>query len=396
MKIGVNASFVRKPDAGMGRVSANFLQKLAEIQNSKFKIQNSGVEFFLYLEEDIDLELPEKFHKRIFLPPYKRDDLIRKIWWEKYLLPKKAKKDGCDVFFSLYQCPTILRNIPHIMLVHDAIWRIFPDYLNNSRKKTYAKKTEKAIQQANKIMTISESSKKDIKKFFQVKDEDVIINPIDCDPGFKKNLTQKELNKTLKKFGLIEEEYIFYVGGFDVRKNVDGLIKAYAILWQKYSEKIDIPDLVIAGGFNPDLIPLVTDLPEEIRKAVKNFGVPQEKFKTPGFVEQNDLPALYRGAKAFCFPSLYEGFGLPVLEAFNSGCSVVVSDNSSLGEIANRKNAFIFKNGNDEDLAEKIYSCLRKEKKRKEKISQAVKTAKQYSWGKFADKFIESLRNVKK
>ncbi|MDZ7612148.1 MAG: glycosyltransferase family 1 protein [Candidatus Moranbacteria bacterium] len=411
MKIGINASFVRKPDAGMGRVSANFLQKLAEtrvkspslkrgkqklkVESSNFQFPNKEVEFFVYLEEDIDWDLPENFHKRVFQPPYHRDDLIRKIWWEKFLLPKKVKKDGCDVFLSLYQCPTVFKGVPHIMLVHDAIWKIFPNYINNSRKRLYYKKVEKAIGKADKVMTISESSKKDIQKFFGRKEKDIIVNPIDCDPVFKKSLDQETKEKVLNGFELESGGYIFYVGGFDTRKNVEGLLRAYGMLWRKYSGKMKIPKLAIAGKFNPGLVPLITDLPGEIEQVCQEFSAPKENFIQLGFVEQADLPTLYQEAKAFCFPSLYEGFGLPVLEAFNSGCPAVVSENSSLGEIANRQNAFIFENGSDEDLAEKLYECLKKDKKRKEKTEKARKDAEKYSWEGFVENSLKELTSVK-
>jgi len=131
MKIGINASFLRKPDTGIGQVTRGFVDKLTENHSDEN-------EYFLYLEKDIELKLPKNFHKCVFLPAWKRDDLIRKIWWEKFLLPRRAKRDKCDVFLSLYQCPTFLpKNIRHKMLVHDLIPKIFPEYLNNWRKYFY-------------------------------------------------------------------------------------------------------------------------------------------------------------------------------------------------------------------------------------------------------------------
>jgi hypothetical protein len=79
------------------------------------------------------------------LTTYKRDDLLRKILWEKIALPQEAIKDKCDVFFSLYQSTSIISGIPHLMLVHDAVWKVFPQYLNNLRKKIYNFLVEKAI-----------------------------------------------------------------------------------------------------------------------------------------------------------------------------------------------------------------------------------------------------------
>ena len=389
MKIGINASFLRKPDSGIGQVTTNFLKSLIKKSDPKD-------DFYIYLEEDVDLKIPSNFHKRVIKTFYKRDDLIRKICWEKFLLPVKAKSDKCEVFLSLYQSSTVLKKIPHIMLVHDAIVKIFPWYIGNLRKKIYYKKVDKGIKLASKIMTISKHSKTDILRLYKRKKDKVIVNYIDCDPLFKKKTSQKTIDKVLEKFVLKKNEYIFYVGGFDMRKNMSGLIRGYGILWSRYKNKKDCPDLAIAGKFNPQLVPLVTDLESEIDNVCSVYGVPQRKFKLLGFVEQKDLPALFRAARMFCFPSLYEGFGLPVLEAFNSECPVVVSGNSSLKEIANNKNAFIFDLESDKKLAEKMEECLQDEKKAKQKKQQAKKDAEKFDWDKFTIKTLKELKETKR
>ncbi len=389
MKIGINGSFARKGDVGMGQVTINFLKTLGKIADPKD-------DFFVYLEEDIELGLPKNFHKKIIKPFYRRDDLIRKIYWEKFLLPMEVRRDGCEVFFSLYQSPTIFKKIPHLMLVHDAIVKIFPWYINNFRKKAYYKKVDKGIESADKIMTVSEHSKIDIVRLYGKNKNEVQANYIDCDLIFKKKNDVKEVQKVLKKFKLESSKYIFYVGGFDMRKNVNGLIQSYGILWRKYKDKKQCPDLVLAGKLNPQLAPLVTDVEAEVTEVCYKFGIPKSKVKLLGFVEQADLPAIYRGAKMFCYPSLYEGFGLPVLEAFNCGCSVVSSFNSSLKELVSEKNAFIFDLESNQSLTEKMLECLTDEKARKRKIEQALEDAGKFDWEKFTEKTLIELKKIKK
>ncbi|PJA88873.1 MAG: hypothetical protein CO139_00880, partial [Candidatus Moranbacteria bacterium CG_4_9_14_3_um_filter_36_9] len=137
-------------------------------------------EFVLYLEEDFDLDLPENITRRVFLPIWKRDDLIRKIWWEKYLLPKIVKKDGCDIFISLYQCTTILPNkVKHLMVVQDIIPKLFPEYLNNSRKRYYWNLTEKAIDKADKIVAISKRTEKDLIQHLVIEAKKIATNYLD-------------------------------------------------------------------------------------------------------------------------------------------------------------------------------------------------------------------------
>lgn len=400
MIIGINASFLRKIDSGTGQVTVNFLRQL--ILDEKKKKKKDRNRFILYLEEDFSLseigldkeEEQSFFQKRIFLPFYKRDDLVRKIWWEKWLLPKEVERDECQFFFSLYQSTTVFKNkkIKHLMLVHDVIWKIFPQYLNNLRKKIYYSLVELAIFKADKILTISQSSKKDLQKFFGFKEEKIDVALIDCDQVFKeKKELSVELEKILEKYGIEKRGYIFYVGGFDVRKNVSFLLEAYGLLWknwksQNLDEKNNFPELVLAGKFNANLVPLVEDLLKKIDEIVKKYALSKEKIKMVGFVEQKNLPVFYFQAGLFVFPSLYEGFGLTPLEAFNCGCPALVNANSSLVEVTGDNPEVSFVMNDPEKLAEKMKEILTSEKQREVLIAIGKSRTGNFSWKKFNSK----------
>ncbi|MEA2007291.1 MAG: glycosyltransferase family 1 protein [Patescibacteria group bacterium] len=385
MKIGINASFARKPDSGTGQVTINYLKKLIEIGHPEHS-------FVLYLEEDLpeSLVLPKNFEKKIFLPLYRRDDLIRKIKWERKILPKKVQQDGCDVLFSLYQSATITKQTKHVMLVHDVVWKIFPKYLGNFRKKIYYKLIEKAMRKADKIITISQNSKQDIEKLCGISGEKISVSLNDCDPLFKEDISKKRSNEILQKYNLGEDDeksYIFYVGGFDVRKNIRNLIEGYALFWKRYHKEMNIPYLALAGNFHSKLVPLVTDIPQTIVHVNKKYGCPEKNIKLLGFVEQRDLPSLYNEAELFCYPSLYEGFGLPVLEAMNCGCPIVTSNVSSIPEIVSGKDALLVDPRQSEDIAKAIHVMLTDQELRNEKIHSAKESAKKFS----LDKFVESI-----
>ena len=334
--------------------------------------------------------MPENFQKRIFLSQfYRRDDLIRKIIWEKYLLPKEVEKDQCDVLLSMYQSATNLKT-KHIMLVHDAVWKIFPEYINNWRKKIYYRLVDEAIAKADKIMTISENSKKDIVKYFNVSEDKIKVSYIDCDPIFKNQHKQIEKQEKVAS-------YIFYVGGFDVRKNVSGLIEAYGLLWNKYQDdKKKFPDLILAGSFHKNLVPLVTNVPEKIKEIAEKYNLPKEKIKTIDFVEQKYLPDWYKNARLFCYPSLYEGFGLPVLEAMNCGCPIVTSNTSSIPEVCSEKSAVLIDPENPEEISQAMWDLLNNKQPAEEKIANAKDEARKFSWEKFAKKFLEDIKNLEK
>ncbi|MFH0969226.1 MAG: glycosyltransferase family 1 protein [Patescibacteria group bacterium] len=388
MKIGINASFARKPNTGIGQVSINFLKKL--IENHESRIMNH--EFVLYSEEGIDLKLSDKFTKKVFLPIWKRDDLVRKVWWEKYLLPKKIKEDKCDVFLSLYHCPTIIPgDAKHIMVVHDIIPELFPEYLNNSRKRKYWKLTKKAIQKADKIIAISSRTEKDLIQHLGVEPEKISVNYPDVDEIYKNEVSKVKSEKFLKKYDL-KPGYILGGGGLEVRKNAEGLIRAYKYLLESNKNLHfikNLPDLVISGKLMPELAPLITDA----EKLVKELNLAQ-KVKLLDFVPQEDLPALYKNALVFVYPSIYEGFGLPVLEAMNVRTPVITSKKSSLPEVG--RDAVLYCNPEDvHDIEMVLRNVILNEHLRDELRRRGKERAKNFSWEKFMEKLFRIISNFK-
>ncbi len=399
MKVGINASFLRKPGTGIGQVSVNFLKKLIEKERASKGV--SKTQYFLYLEEDFPNKLlggrlPRNFKKRIFLPAWKRDDLIRKIWWEKFCLPGKIRRDGCDFFFSLYQSPTIIcqnDNTKHLMLVHDLIPKLFPQYLSNWRKKLYWKLTEKGIGGADKIWTVSKRSEKDLIAHLKIAAEKIATNYIDVDEIFRQKVSKAESQRVLKKYGL-KKGYIYTGGGLEVRKNAEGTMRAYKMLVdynQNRSVKLkEVPSLVVSGKLLPQLAPLVTDV-EVLAKSLKL----KKEVKLLGFVPQEDLPALYHNASMFVYPSFYEGFGLPVLEALSQGIPTLTSKKSSLPEVGN--DAVLYANPDDvEDIALTMRNILLNDSLRKALQERGLGRSQKFSWDSFVDRFLNIVREKEK
>ncbi|HFC76666.1 MAG TPA: glycosyltransferase family 1 protein [Candidatus Moranbacteria bacterium] len=367
-KIGINVSFLRKPATGIGQVALNYLRTLNK--------NSQNIEYYLYAEEEFPegLNLVKNFKKRVFFPPYTRDDLIRKIWWEKFLLPKKIKQDGCQSFISLYQSSTILpKNIRHTMVVHDIIPKLFPEYLNNWRKKLYWKLVERAIKKADKIIAISERTKQDLIKYLQIPQGKIEVRYLDVDEIYKKEVDEKKNQQVLEKYNL-KPGYIYFGGGLEKRKNVEILLQAY----KKLRNKIErLPKLVISGKLMPELAPLVTD----VEKIIKELKLEKE-VSLLDFVPQEDLPALYKNARIFVYPSLYEGFGLPVLEAMNCGVLVICSNSSSLPEVGGGAVEY-FNPQNTGDLVAKIKAFLKDAESREKLVAKGEERVKKFSWRNF-------------
>ncbi|MDD3498209.1 MAG: glycosyltransferase family 1 protein [Candidatus Moranbacteria bacterium] len=365
MITGINASFARKFNTGLGQVTVNYLKALRKKRGEK--------KYILYFEEDLEFDFSD-FKKRVFLPFYKRDDLIRKIWWEKISLPRMAEKDKCDEFLSIYQCPAVFsKRINHTMIVHDIIPKLFPAYLNNFRKKVYWKLTENAIKKADKIIAISKHTKRDLADYLNISKEKIEVRYIDVDSIYKREIPEEESRYILKKYDL-SPGYIYNAGGLDRRKNVGGLIEAYAWLLKK--EK-NIPELVISGKLMPEMSPLITDV-EKIAKGLKVGG----KIKFLDFVPQEDMPALYKNAKLFVYPSFYEGFGLPILEAMNCGVPIAASGASSIPEVGGEAVSY-FDPEDPVDIAKKMDEILFDEYLRNKLIEKGREQAKKFSWEEF-------------
>jgi glycosyltransferase involved in cell wall biosynthesis len=387
IKIGINASYLRKPNSGIGQVTANFLKILS-------KIKDDEKEFILYLEEDLpkDLKLLKNLEKRVFLPFYKRDDLIRKIWWEKFLLPKQIKKDGCDIFLSLYQCPTIVKNIPHLMVVHDIVPKLFPEYLGNVRKEIYWKMTEQAVKKTDKIIAISKNTEKDLVKHVGIPADRISISYIDADEIYKNQPSAKKSAKLLKKYKL-KPGYILAGGGYEIRKNVEGVIRAYKILLERNKELFfisEVPKLVIYGKILPNSLNLALD----VKKLLQKLNL-TGRVKLLGEIPQKDMPELFKNASFFAYPSYYEGFGLPVLEAMNSGTPTFTSKVSSLPEVG--LDGVLYCHPNDtEEIARVMKSLLVKKPLRDELTRRGLERAKNFSWEKFTDKILNIINAIGK
>lgn len=391
MRIGINASFARKPNTGIGQVTLNFLKELSKTESRGMKIKND-FEFFLYLEEDLPkkIRLPKIFHKRVFLPIWKRDDLIRKIWWEKFLLPRKIRGDKCDVFISLYQSATIeVSPRKHIMVVHDIIPKLFPEYLNNWRKKCYWNITEKAIKRADKIIAVSRRTEKDLIQHLGIDPAKITVSYIDADEIYKKDVADERSRKIMKKYKL-KPGYIYSGGGLEVRKNVEKVIRAYKYLLDKNKKENftkELPPLVISGRLMPRLAPLVTDA----EKLVKELNLTRQ-IKLLDFVSQEDLPVIYKNALLFIYPSLYEGFGLPVLEAMNQGTPVIASKKSSLPEVG-RDGVLYCDPESVDDMAMVIKNILLNKDLRETLSARGKNRAEYFSWSKFVEKIFNIIKS---
>lgn len=368
MRIAVNGQFLNKSNTGIGQYLINTLSVLLNLDTEN--------EYLFYLDEPSSNPSLIK-HGNIRVVPvslYRRNDLIRKAIWEKYVFPRAVKKDKVDLVWSPYLSISRVEGIRHIMTIHDVVYRVFPQYITNSRWRIYYKLAEKAARRVDEIITVSECSKKDIVKFLGIDEKK--IKTIYLGRPARQSSSISSTNRS-------ESKYIFYIGGFDYRKNVDGLLKAFSILIQYYSKPIR---LVIAGRLPESSNPLVPD----VKKIAHDLGI-DKNVEFVGYVEEKDLPGFFQNAELFIFPTLYEGFGLPVLEAMSFGCPVISSQNSSIVEISGGA-AKLVNPSNPEKIARAMEEILKNENMRKDMSRKGLKNADRFSWEKCARETLEIFK----
>ncbi len=291
-------------------------------------------------------------------------------FWTYFKLPREIKKDKPDVLFMPIQATPFFRkpkNIKLVVTVHDLAFLLFPKHFTFKDRFLLNFHTKRAVQMADKIIAPSEATKKDIIKFYKVDESkiEVIYHGVET----RHCLVSTTTNKS----------YILFVGSIQPRKNISRLIEAFEILKNRRDEAV--PRLYIAGAKGW--------LSDEIYGKAKESKFSEEIiFK--GSVSDNELDSLYKNASIFVMPSLYEGFGLPVLEAMSYGIPCVVSDNSSLREIAG-DGALLVDAYNPNDIAEKINVLLGDKELRKNLSEKGIENAKRFSWIESAEKTLKVL-----
>lgn len=280
--------------------------------------------------------------------------------WEKINLPKKLKKEKIKLYHSTRELGIPSKKVcKYISTIHDVIPCIMPEeYYPNKLKRyfLYTLQVKNAIKNSDIIITDSNYSKSDIIKHFKVDENKIRVVYLGIDNQFKTVEEEKILNTKAKLN--INKKYILGIGGTEYRKNIKHLVEAFELFnKERKNEYI----LVIVGKLNC------------------KYNIKGDNIKYTGYIIDEDLVALYNGAEVFVYPSLYEGFGLPPLEAMACGTPVVTSNITSIPEIIGDAAELVdpykvldIKKGIDKIIDDKFY--------REKLIQKAYEKIKEYSW----------------
>ena len=311
--------------------------------------------------------------------------------WEQFMLPRAAKNNKCDILHCTSNTAPIKLGIPVVVTLHDIIYMektyfrllmdkgtLYQKYGNVYRRYIIPR----VVKSARKIITVSNFERKRIADFFSFPESDdrliAIYNGVS--EYFKPINDENELNRVKNKYKL-PDEFIFFLGNTDPKKNTKGVLKAYSDFLKKYKRKIP-------------LIMLDYDI-NELRKLLYEIGDPEmEKFiHLTGYVVNTDLPAIYNLCSLFLYPSLRESFGIPMLEAMRCGVPVITSNTSSMPEVSGNA-ALIVDPYKPPEITEGIIKILEDQKFKQELIDKGIKQAAKFSWRAMAENVLSLYNDV--
>lgn len=351
----------------------------------EFIKKETGQDVKFYFDEYKYLDLYTKAHfNRI---KYKKEKkIIKKKYWKiiENLYKASFKNDkSYDIYFSAKSMfiPQV-KATKRFLVLHDAIPLIFPEVSEEyMQKKGWFFDIVNGINDKDNYFAVSQYTKDDFLKLFpQLNGEQITVTPLAASDNFYQEKDRNKISEVCAKYNIPDgKKYIFSLCTLEPRKNLIRAVKTFV----QFVQKNNIKDLVfVLGGSTWDNF--LPKLEEELGK------VPDNLIIKAGYVADEDLATLYSGAQWFVYTSMYEGFGLPPLEAMQCGCPIITSNNSSLPEVVGEAGIKIDRDSDEQHIAsyERYYYD---DEFRKQNILEGLKRSKLFSWDKCADIMIKKM-----
>lgn len=355
---------------GIGTYTENILKNLADIDiDNVYTLYWAGENESIVKNRNFRYVYVSKRHKRFF---------------EQYYFPHHLKKSGADIYHVPQNGIGINSRIDciKVVTVHDLIPYLMPETVGAGYLAKFISEMPGIIDTADGIITVSEWSKKDIIRFFPESEGKIYVTPLAADKKYcplDKNLCRKQIED---KYG-VKNDFILYIGGFSRRKNVASLIEAFAGIQNSLTKDYS---LVIAGT-NKDDFAKLAELCEK-----NNI---RSKVIFTGFLPEEDLPVFYNACEVFVYPSIYEGFGLPPLEAMSCGAPVITSNTTSIPEVVGDAGILIDPKSLEE-IKGSLVTILNNEDMKKYYCTKGLLRASNFSWKNTAYRTLEAYNKLQK
>jgi glycosyltransferase involved in cell wall biosynthesis len=372
MRLAIDTHHLLFEDAGTKRVTVNLILHLENMP---------GVDL-------VQLKPPYGMSKGKGLG--KIAGYLVRFFWVHVHLPLQCIFHKADILLSPEFNTPLYTHCKRAVITHDAHIRAQKEFISPLWYYFYyIPFIEPAIRKADLIFTVSQFSKKQIVALMGIDEHKVHVVYNGLDKTFEDKLEKEAGSRENVWPGLVKNEYILFVGTFEARKNIERLIKAFAVFKKKsgingVKVKLAIVGKPSSGKFS--------NRNKEINDLIISLTLENE-IVLCGYVPEADLPALYRNACMIAFPSLYEGFGLPIIEGFASGVPVLTSNICSMPEIAGDAAALVDPY-DVSDIAKKIEQLVFDRSQRERLISAGHQRVKEFTWKRFAEQIYLNIRSV--
>ena len=353
---------------GIGTYTYNVLKNLINDNKEDFyNIYWSGKDYEEFMDDNTQILMASKKHHRFF---------------EQHFFPSNLQSKNIDLFHIPQNGIGLTEYVSckKVVTIHDLIPYLMPETVGKGYLLKFLEELPKIIKLSDGIITVSEWSKKDIAKFFPNTEDKIFVTPLAADKKYKP-LNKEHCREFLKKTYGINKPFILYIGGFSPRKNVKSLILAFSSIFNSLNKEYE---LVIVGA-NKDDSTYLNILGQNV-----DIG---ENIIFTGFVPENHLPILYNGSDVFAYPSLYEGFGLPPLEAMSCGTPVISSNISSIPEVVEDAGVLI-NPFNIDELKNALVSVLNNDSLKTSLSIKGLERSKFFSWQKTAKQTLDVYKKI--
>lgn len=378
MKIGIDIRNIGKKRTGDEAVFLNLVKNLAKI--------DSDNEYLLFTDITDTTILPNMVVK-LGIEDKNNFKIIslktaNKFTWNLWTLPQYLRNNPVDVYHTQYILPFFVpKKTKLITHIHDISFNFYPQFIKWTDLFFLKNLIPWSIRRADKIIAVSEFGKNEIVKYYQVPSEKVEVVYNAVGDGFTESFTPEDLNKVKIKYN-IPEKFLLYIGTLQPRKNIPFLIKGFARLKEKMPEH----KLVLAGPKNAH------NYDREIDRTIDRLNI-REDVIFPGFIDEEDKSKIYRQADIFVFPSLYEGFGIPLLEAMGADVPLAVSDIPVFREVGGEAAEYFDPETLDE-LTKVVYNIAINPELREKLINSGQTRILLFSWAKSAQAMLEIYQKL--
>ena len=374
MKIMIDARSVDTKQSGVGNYVTHLIEGLRVVDRRN--------QYALMVTSKQLANLPDNLRAfEIFTVPFSNESHLLGDPWEFFLLPRLLRKNNVDLFHGpAFMAPPSQRGFQSVATIHDLVAFHHPQTIPTKYAFYMRFLIKLMVRKAGGIITDTEFIRREIINAFHIDKERVYAVPIAVSDLFRPVMDKERIQRVKERYG-IKKHYFLHVGNIEPRKNLSSLFQACERIWEKLQSDYN---LVVVGkrGW------LYRGIFDILRKS----GISRDVIFT-GYVQEEDIPVLYSGADFFVFPSVYEGFGLPILEAMKCGTPVITSHVSSMPEVAG--DAALYVNPDSlEDIAEKILELAYNEPLKKVMRERGFIQASKFSWEKTAKKTLEVYEAV--